>query len=285
MQSYDEPLTSMKINITNLNDFKKKLKYVHGIPDRLLMSLEITDIPYGLEKKKEVYYKEIERYIKNNKIKLLKNIININNSNRNIIDRYKEYKQLEEKLQKSIKQFQDKNNATVIVRLLKDTHRDKILAFFHYSNYKKISKKSINKSNIAKYIEDFILKKKMYGMFINNIMVGFMIIESSRKFITDFSNNEKIDTFYIQEIYIDNNYRRRNLASILLQYAILRCPLHKNYISLMTYETNPMMLVAQKCCNFIIQKTSSGCPFNTKLLIKSMSENDYRKMTIRLSKS
>jgi len=286
MQSYKEPLTSFDVNSTNLDVFKKKLQLVHGIPDRLLISLEIESIPKNIDKKREIYFSEIQKYIQSDNVKLLKNIININNSNRKIIERYDEHKQLEKKLEKSIKQFKDKHDKTVVVRLLKNVNRDKIFAFFHYLNYKKISStKPVNKLNVVDHIDDFILKKKIYGMFIDDLMIGFMIIESSRKFVTDFSNNEKIDTFYIQEIYIDHNYRRRNLASILIQYAVLRCPLHKNYISLMTYESNPMMIVAQKCCNFVLQETPSGCPINTKLLIKCMSENDYKKMTVRISKS
>lgn len=286
MQSYKEPLTSFDVNSTNLDVFKKKLLLVHGIPDRLLMSLEIENIPKNIDEKREIYFSEIQKYIKSDNVKLLKNIININTSNRNIIERYNEHKELEKKLEKSIKQFKDKDDKNVVVRLLKNVNGDKIFAFFHYLNYKKISStKPVNTLNIVDHIDDFILKKKIYGMFIDNLMIGFMIIESSRKFVTDFSNNEKIDTFYIQEIYIDHNYRRRNLASILIQYAVLRCPLHKNYISLMTYESNPMMIVAQKCCNFVLQETPSGCPINTKLLIKCMSENDYKQMTVRISKS
>ena len=65
--------------------------------------------------------------------------------------------------------------------------------------------------------------------------------------------NEKINTFYIQEIVIDTNYNGKSYGSLLISYAILTCPSKYDYISFMTTENNRGMYRIASKLNFIKQ--------------------------------
>jgi hypothetical protein len=76
--------------------------------------------------------------------------------------------------------------------------------------------------------------------------------------------------------------RGRKLGKILLGYALLICPIKKKYISLMTYQGNPMANIA-KSYNFILQKKPSPCPVNKLLFIRKMTDSDFVKNTNRIT--
>jgi ribosomal protein S18 acetylase RimI-like enzyme len=282
IDKYYEPLTSMHINKLNLDQFKKKLKSVYIIPNNMLKNLDIHTDTIDINEKKKLYYERIETYISRGNPKLLSNLISINKSKKDIEDRKKEYNNILRIYNKSIKNFKDKYDNDVVVKLIIDTPLNKTTSYFHYYNYKIHAKENTDKKYIMDNVDDFILKNLMYGLYINELLIGFLIIKTSRKFNVDFSS-EKIDTFYIQEVYIDKNYRERRLATLLLQYAILICPINKKYISLITYESNPMLKLSQLCCKFILQQTETKCPVNKKLLIRKMEEEDFKSISKRLT--
>jgi GNAT superfamily N-acetyltransferase len=119
-------------------------------------------------------------------------------------------------------------------------------------------------------------------------MMGFLIIKKTRKFNIDSnssnSGNNKQNTFYIQEVYIDKSMRGRKLGKILLNYAVLLCPKNKKYISLMTYEGNVMAKIAASI-KFKLQKKESGCPVNKMLFVRKMKIDDFEKNTVRITAS
>jgi hypothetical protein len=78
--------------------------------------------------------------------------------------------------------------------------------------------------------------------------------------------------------------RGRKLGKILIDYAILLCPINKKYISLMTYEGNSMVNIAV-ANGFVLQKKASVCPVNKLLFIRKMDESDFIKRSNRLTAS
>lgn len=283
IKKYYEPLTRMDIDDTNLDKWKTKLKYVSIIPNNLLKNMDIIENTNNINKKRELYSGRIETFIKNKTPQLLENLIKINKSRRDLDERKEEYNNIINKYNKSIKYFKDKYDKEVVIKLVINNKKDKLMAYLQYYNYKKNTKDIYNKESIIKDVDDFILKYKLYGLYIDELLIGFLIIEKTRNFKIDGYDN-KVPTFYIQEVYIDKNYRGRKLAKLLLEYAILLCPINKNYISLMTYEGNNMVKIAQSC-NFILQENISDCPINKLLLIRNMEESDFSKNSIRLSLS
>ena len=96
--------------------------------------------------------------------------------------------------------------------------------------------------------------------------------------------SDKVDTFYIQEVYIDKSMRGRKLGKILLDYALLICPINKKYVSLMTYEGNIMANIAVSY-GFELQNEESECPVNKLFFIRKMTDNDFIKNSNRITKS
>ena len=108
------------------------------------------------------------------------------------------------------------------------------MSYLQYYNYKKLTKDAYTPESLVSEIDDLILKNRLFGLYSDDLMVGFLIVRKSRYFKID-KVSDKVDTFYIQEVYIDKSMRGRKLGKILLDYAILICPINKKYMSLMTY--------------------------------------------------
>jgi ribosomal protein S18 acetylase RimI-like enzyme len=296
--SYRDPLTDMVVNANNVENWKKRLSYTMRLPDHLLQNLDIKTIPKDINKKKELYYEKIKLFIDNKSVNLLKNLISINKSNRDLIDRREEYNEIMRKYNKSIKEFYDGNNEKIVIRLVKMTNNDKLMAYVQYYNYKKLTKDTYTSDTIVSDVDDYILKHQMYGLYSENtnLMYGFLVIKNNRMFSLDTDSSgsgsgsgsggggkkSKQNTFYIQEVYVDSNARGRKLGKILLQYALLLCPKNKRYVSLMTYEGNIMANIA-KSMNFILQTKESGCPVNKMLFIKKMREEEFVNNTVRIT--
>lgn len=280
---YTDPLTKMDIDETNLEKWKNKLKYVSAIPNHILLNMDIRKHNGSIQNKKELYFDRVKTFISNKSGSLLNKLITINRSQRILDERKAEYNDIMRKYNKSIKEYKDKNGKNVIVRLVLNKNKDKMMAYLQYYNYKKKTKDIYDKDSIISDVQDYILKHQLYGLYVNDLMMGFLIIKKSRAFNID-EEVDKVDTFYIQEVYTDINTRRRNFGKILINYAMLLCPVNKKYISLMTYKGNTIVKIATDT-GFVLQKTASVCPVNRLLFIRNMNESDFIKKSNRLTAS
>jgi hypothetical protein len=284
-ETFYEPLIQMNISSKNLEDWKKKIKNSNFIPNHLLTKLDITPPKNDLETKKKLYIERIETFLKAGNAKMLSNLVRINQKNKELQDIKSEYDINMYKFNRSIQHFKDKQGVDVEVKLVVRSPLHKGIAYYHYLKYKKLANEFKDEKDIIASVDDFILKHKMYGLYVDDLLVGFMVIEKSRSFNIDgLPENEKVPTFYIQEIYIDNNYRKRDLAKIFIQYAIMICPTKTKYISLMTYDGNPIAKISQSY-KFVLQSTPSGCHVNKLLLIREMKDDDFERTTNRISNS
>ena len=206
----------------------------------------------------------------NEYITLIKSNINDESKITMIIDNYnqrkKERLELEKKkdndeldriIKNSIKISKIDNN--ISIRLLIKNEREKAIEL--YQKFKE-------SPDIDDYIDDFILKNIIFGIFEKEEMLGIVIIEYNRKFMI----GEKIPTFYIQEIFIDDIYRRRGFADLLFKYCILICP--NEYIKFMTHPSNVPMINIAKKYNFNLYEKSSGDAKNPLLYIRINSNID-----------
>ena len=288
--TYRDPLLSTDVNINNLDKWKKRLSDVKRIPDSYLLELDIKSIPSDINKKKELYFEKIKLFIINKSVNLLKNLIAINRSNRELEEDREEYNELMRKYNKSIKEYYDVNNEKIVIRLVTKKNNDKFMAYLQYYNYKKITKDEYTPKSLISDVEYYIDKHRMYGLYSesSNLMLGFLIVSKNRLFSLDkgsgssSGSGSKKNTFYIQEVFIDKNTRGRKLGKILLSYAVLLCPINKKYISLMTYNGNIMANIAASM-NFKLQTKESGCPVNKMLFIKKMREGDFANNTARIT--
>jgi hypothetical protein len=259
-----------------------------GIPNRILLNLDIKEFPADINKKRDLYFEKIKLFITNKSVNLLKNLIAINRSNAELVDQREEYNEIMRKYNKSIKEYYDANNEKIVIRLVTKKNNDKFMAYLQYYNYKKITKDKYTSDSLISDVEDYILKHQMYGLYseTTNLMLGFLIVKKNRIFSLDKGSSgdskSKKDTFYIQEVFIDKNTRGRKLGKILLSYAVLLCPINKKYISLMTYNGNIMANIAASM-NFKLQTKESGCPVNKMLFIKKMKEGDFINNTVRIT--
>ena len=284
-ETFYEPLIQMNINSKNLEDWKKKIRKSNFIPNHLLSKFDIIPLTNDIETKKNLYIERIETFLKGGNVKMLSNLFRINQRNKELEDIKSEYDINMYKFNRSIQHFKDKQGVDVEVKLVDRSPLHKGIAYYHYLKYKKLAKEFKDEKDIIASVDDFILKHKMYGLYVDDLLVGFMVIQKSRSFNIDgLSENEKVPTFYIQEIYIDNNYRKRDLAKIFIEYAIMICPTKKKYISLMTYDGNPIVKISQSY-KFVLQSTTSECQVNKLLLIREMKAPDFERSTNRISNS
>lgn len=239
------------------NQIKKTIKY------NFIKIYKIKLNRYGFE--------NFENYI--NFIK--DNITNNNKQNLNNLNRiYKENKLKEDKeeelaekkrlgllLFKSIKY----HNPNVKIRLLlkKDVNNIYPLYYDFKVNY---MNEQITEKDSNDIIDDHILKNQIYGIFENNKLTGIMTCKT-KKFIID-NFQEKVNTFYIEEMIVNKNYNGKNYGKLLINYAILICPIDIEYISFMTSNDNIAMHKIGKRFDFIKQELDSGDPLNPALFIR-----------------
>ena len=277
-----DPLTNMYVSKSNIEAWSKKLKYAHSAPNHFLENIDITvDKKEKIDVKKQLYYERIKMFINNNSEHLLNNLISVNKSKSLIQDRRDEYNEIMRLYNKSMKEYQDIHGKKIVIRLVLNKNKEKLMACLQYYNYKKLTKDTYTPKGLVNEIDDFILKNRLYGLYSDDLMVGFLIIKKSRYFKID-GTSDKVDTFYIQEVYIDKSMRGRKLGKILLDYALLICPINKKYISLMTYEGNIMANIA-KSYGFELQDEASGCPVNKLFFVRRMTDKDFLKNTNRIT--
>jgi len=279
-----DPLTNMFVSKSNIEAWNKKLKYTHSAPNHFLENIDIVfDKKEKIDVKKQLYYEKIKMFINNNSEHLLNNLITVNKSRALIKERRDEYNEIMRLYNKSMKEYQDNRGKNIVIRLVLNKNKDKFMAYLQYYNYKKLTKDTYTPDSLIREIDDLILKNRLYGLYSDDLMVGFLIVRKSRYFKID-NMSDKVDTFYIQEVYIDKSMRGRKLGKILLDYALLICPINKKYVSLMTYEGNIMANIAVSY-GFELQNEESECPVNKLFFIRKMSDNDFIKNSNRITKS
>jgi ribosomal protein S18 acetylase RimI-like enzyme len=280
---YNDPLTKMEVDEGNLEKWKNKLKFVSAIPNHILLNMDIKTNNATIQNKKDLYFDRVKTFISNKSGHLLSRLITINRSHRILEERKTEYNDIMRKYNKSIKEYKDRDGKAVVVRLVLNKNKEKMMAYLQYYNYKKKTKDAYDRNSIISEVQDYILKHQLYGLFVGDLMMGFLIIKKSRQFNID-GEDDMVDTFYIQEVFTDVNMRGRKLGKILIDYAILLCPVNKKYISLMTYEGNSMVNIAV-ANGFVLQKKASVCPVNKLLFIRKMDESDFVRRSNRLTAS
>lgn len=281
--SYNDPLTKMEVDEGNIEKWKNKLKFVSAIPNHLLLNMDIKPNNGSIQIKRDLYFDRVKTFIRNKSGHLLNKLITINKSRRILEERKTEYNDIMRKYNKSIKEYKDKDGKTAVVRLVLNKNKDKMMAYLQYYNYKKHTKDEYDKKSIIAEVQDYILKHQIYGLYVGDLMMGFLVIKKSRAFNID-GTDDMVDTFYIQEVFIDTNMRGKKLGKILIEYALLLCPINKKYMSLMTYEGNIMAKIATDN-GFVLQKKASICPVNRLLFIRAMNEGDFDKNTNRITAS
>lgn len=279
---YNDALTKMVVDETNLEKWKKKLSIVSNVPTGFLLNMDINPNTAGnADNKKKLYFERVKTFIENKSGHLLNKLISVNKSHRMLEEKKAEYNDIMRRYNKSIKEYNDKYDTKVIVRLVLNNKKEKLMAYLQYFNYKKQTRDTYDQKIIIDEVQDYILKHQMFGLFVGDLMMGFLIIKKSRKFDIDYEE-EKVETFYIQEVFTDINMRGRKLGKILIDYALLLCPVNKQYVSLMTYEGNNMTNIA-KSMGFVLQKKPSVCPVNKLLFIRKMHQSDFVKTTNRMT--
>ncbi len=279
-----DPLTKMYVSKSNIEAWSKKLKYAHSAPNHFLENIDITvDKKENIDVKKQLYYEKIKMFINNNSEHLLNRLISVNKSKSLLEERREEYNEIMRLYNKSMKEYQDIRGKKIVIRQVLNKNKDKFMACLQYYNYKKLTKDTYTPDGLVREVDDFILKNLLYGLYSDDLMIGFLIIKKSRYFKID-GVSDKVDTFYIQEVYIDKSMRGRKLGKILLDYALLICPINKKYISLMTYDGNIMANIA-KSYGFELQNEESGCPVNKLFFVRRMTDKDFIKNTNRITAS
>ena len=277
-----DPLTKMYVSKSNMEEWSKKLKFAHSAPNHFLQNIDITvDKKENIDVKKQLYYEKIKMFINNNSEHLLNRLISVNKSKSLLEERREEYNEIMRLYNKSMKEYQDIHGKKIVIRLVLNKNKDKFMACLQYYNYKKLTKDTYTPDGLVREVDDFILKNLLYGLYSDDLMIGFLIIKKSRYFKID-GVSDKVDTFYIQEVYIDKSMRGRKLGKILLDYALLICPINKKYISLMTYEGNIMANIA-KSYGFELQDEASECPVNKLFFVRRMTDKDFLKNTNRIT--
>jgi ribosomal protein S18 acetylase RimI-like enzyme len=281
--SFNDPLIKMEVSKSNFKDWEKKFKFASSVPVHFLSYMDISvDKKETIDVKKKLYFERVKMFVDNNSGHLLNKLISVNKSQSLLEEDKEEYNELMRLYNKSIKEYHDAHNKKIVVRLVLRANKDRLMAYLQYYYYKIRTQDTYTPKSIVNEVDDFILKNQMYGLYADNLMIGFLIIKKNRAFIIDDNSKSNTDTFYIQEVYIDKSMRGKKLGKILLGYALLICPISKKYMSLMTYEGNPMVNIA-KSYDFVLQKKPSPCPVNKLMFVRKMKDDDFLKNTNRIS--
>jgi len=281
--SFNDPLIKMEVSKSNFKDWEKKFKFASSVPVHFLSYMDISvDKKETIDVKKKLYFERVKMFVDNNSGHLLNKLISVNKSQSLLEEDKEEYNELMRLYNKSIKEYYDAHNKKIVIRLVLRTNKDRLMAYLQYYYYKIRTQDTYTPKSIVNEVDDFILKNQMYGLYADNLMIGFLIIKKNRAFIIDDNSKSNTDTFYIQEVYIDKSMRGKKLGKILLGYALLICPISKKYMSLMTYEGNPMVNIA-KSYDFVLQKKPSPCPVNKLMFVRKMKDDDFVRNTNRIS--
>jgi ribosomal protein S18 acetylase RimI-like enzyme len=158
-----------------------------------------------------------------------------------------------------------------MIRLLKDEDLDSASKLYYEYKYSIDEEYNLDEE-IKNIVEDYILKDNIYGIFIKESkykLIG-ICIKATKNFKIDDSKSKKVDTFYIQEIFINSAYQGRKLGECLFKYILdFTVPEDTKYISFMTQQSNRAMHKIAEKYKFIRQYIDSGDPKNPVLYIKN----------------
>lgn len=255
-------ILKQQVNNDNIENWKKNIK--------LLIVRKGGIIPLFKKILKRYKFNDIEEYI---------NFIESNINNQDELDRMNSLYELNLSKERKIEELNEKkrigltllnsikyHNADIKIRMLLEKDIPNICDLYYDFKINYLKEIHLTQKECNEWIDDFILKNQIYGIFDKRFLTGFMICDY-KKFNMDFTENKE-DTFYIQEIIIDKKFKGKNYGSLLITYAILICPPNLHYISFMTKEDNKAMEKIAKKFNFIKQEKSSGDPENPILYIR-----------------
>jgi len=239
-------LTNIKVTIDNIEFWKKNVKKVslNVAYNKVINRFGATDI--------SSYINIIENGFHNNNIDIIiQNYERIKNNDLNKI-----HKKEKETFQMKVKNSFHSVSDNIYIRMLDDDDMIEVSKLF--INFFKTF--DIVLENPEKITHNLI-----FGLFINNNLEGYIVVNENRKFKTDFSPNKEIDTFYIQEMFIDFQHRNKKLGKALFKYAIEQS---SNFIiSLMTTPNNISMIRIAEYYGFIAQSILSGDDLHSLLMI------------------
>jgi ribosomal protein S18 acetylase RimI-like enzyme len=248
----------MEVHLDNISKWGKLLNSA-SFPSLLPVHKKIL-ARYGTSSMDE--YRELIKTALQNKT--VDKIVDVYNTKKKLEvekDLQKEKENLKNKITNSIKSISD----NTVIRMLTDDDEDDATDL--YILFKETMGEDVDEAR--EYTQDFILKNIMYGIFIDEKLVGFIIIKYCKKFQIDFYT-DKIDTFYIQELLIDPEFRGKSLSKYLIEYCIYRCPKNQKFISLMTSPDNIPLQKVAKSLGFVQQDVASGDSKHSLLMIKNM---------------
>lgn len=251
-------ISFMNINIDNIDKWEKlliktKSNNLSVCEKRILDNFDVYTITD--------YINLIKSNI-NNETEIIKKY-NFKKNKRLELERKIENEELRKKILNSIKFSSIDNNVKIQLLIDKDSNK----AIELYQKFKISMNEDIH--NIDDYINDFILKNLIFGIYKYDNLIGFVIIDYSKKFII----GEKISTFYIQELFIDDKYRNNGYGDLLIKYCLLICPNNMKYISFMTMPTNIIMYNIARKYNFKLYEKLSGDINHSSLFIR-INDND-----------
>jgi len=250
-------LTLIDVTPKNIKLWKKKLELLDiKVPKSFFNK-------YGMDTKDE-YIKIIEMNI-NDQNKINEMIRLFDKNSEKVLE--KETEKEEKRIDKLVKKSIRKINENVNIRML--IEKDETEAIVLYMQYKIYMNE--NTEEVKMCVNDFIIKNIIYGIFELRELVGIIIIDLKKFKIDDYC--EKVDTFYIQEMIIEEKRRCKGYANILVNYIIQRCPNDIKYISYMTMPTNDAMIKIGNKNNFKLQKITSGDKKHSLLFIKRKNDN------------
>ena len=255
MSEFNCIITNMKVSLENFSKWQKLFKAKPMVP-----AYQKIIRRYGAESVED-YFKLIKDALENNTIDELVAKYEKLKTLEMSVDMEKEKKNLLAKIEASKSIVKD----NIIIRMLTDA--DESNARRLYILFKETMEEDIEEA--IEYTQDFILKNIMFGIFVGEVLAGFIIINYSKSFRID-GCPEKVPTFYLQELLIDPHFRGQKLSKFLIEYCIFKCPKDMKYISLMTMPTNAPLIKVAESCGFMKQDLPSGDPKHSLLMIRNM---------------
>ena len=242
------------VSETNIKIWEKKIKSItlNNLQRKVLRRYEFTTIDEYIEYIKtninnEEIIEELTRKYLKNKDK----------------DLEEERERERERIERILKESEKRSDENVKIRML--TEKDEKKAVELYIKFKIMMEEDIE--NALLFVQDFILKNIIFGIFEKKVLAGIIIIEYGRKLLID-NYEEPVKTFYIQEMIVDEKYKGKGYGDILIKYAILRCPKDIDYLSFMTMPENIAMRKIGERNNFNLQMKPSGDKKHSLLFIR-----------------